>query len=176
MALRTPQRARRRRALSMKLGSAATWQVRSIHRTARASPALRPVFRPRSPEVCEPLAPIAGLSMRPSMRRRSRSAMVRLVVTVERQIEAEHAAVSVIFDRLWEAGVVPCLPELGKGPMVDVDRDRSRSFKIDADQADDRAKVDHAIDSHLYWLHHISICCWGEKGGVARRTHDAMTP
>src|ERR1700722_9989522 len=86
--------------------------------------------------------------------RRSRSAIIGLPVQLGEKVEAERATLSVIFDRLREAGVAPCLPELGKGPMVDVDRDRSRGFKLDADQADDRAKVDHAIDSHPYWLHH----------------------
>src|ERR1700704_3291651 len=90
--------------------------------------------------------------------RRSRSAMVGLTVQLGEKVEAEGATLSVVFDRLREAGVVPCLPELGKWPMVNVDRDRLRSFDLDADKADDGAEVDHAIDAHPYWLHQISIC------------------
>jgi hypothetical protein len=74
--------------------------------------------------------------------------MVGLSVRLREKVEAERAAFSVIFDRLREAGVVPCLPELGKRPMVDMDRDRSRSFKLDADEADDCAEVDYAVDAN----------------------------
>jgi hypothetical protein len=51
--------------------------------------------------------------------------------------------------------------------MVDVDRDRSRSFELDADKADDGAEVDHAIDANPYWFHQTSICCWGCQKGVS---------
>jgi hypothetical protein len=74
--------------------------------------------------------------------------MMGLPIRLGEKVEAERAALGVVFDRLREAGVVPRLPELGTGAMVDMDRDRSRSFELDADETDDRVEVDHAIDAN----------------------------
>src|SRR6266852_5288497 len=72
--------------------------------------------------------------------------------------------------------VSPGRPNHVKRPIVDVNCDRLARFGVDADQGDDGAKVDQAIDPDAERFHGISMGWWGrEKGAahLARRPGDA---
>jgi hypothetical protein len=70
------------------------------------------------------------------------------VVIGWQHIEMKQQPIGFVLDGLRQSGLAPCPPEHGEWPMIDVDRHRFGRLGVDANQADDGAEIDDAIDAY----------------------------
>jgi hypothetical protein len=99
-----------------------------------------------------------------------------LAVVVGYHVELERQPLGVVLNGLWKSRFAPRLPESPEGPVIDVNRDLLLIVGIDADKADDRAKVDDALDPNAQGLHETSTVAGQETSATAMGSSAPMTP